>query len=51
MALTVAGLNAQRPVGVVDPDIISESFPEFYKIMEGLGAKLRIEYKDSNNGA
>jgi 3-phosphoshikimate 1-carboxyvinyltransferase len=51
MALTVAGLNAQRPVSVVDPDIISESFPEFYKIMEGLGANLRIEYKDSNNEA
>lgn len=49
MALTVAGLNAQRPVSVVDPDIISESFPEFYTIMEGLGANLRIEYKDSNN--
>ena len=51
MALTVAGLNAQRPVSVVDPDIISESFPEFYTIMEGLGANLRIEYKDSNNEA
>jgi 3-phosphoshikimate 1-carboxyvinyltransferase len=51
MALTVAGLNAQRPVSVVDPDIISESFPEFYKIMEGLGANLRIEHKDSINGA
>ena len=43
MALTVAGLNAQRPVSVVDPDIISESFPEFCKIMELLGANLRIE--------
>ncbi|MGB6422545.1 MAG: 3-phosphoshikimate 1-carboxyvinyltransferase [Anaerolineales bacterium] len=51
MALTVAGLNAQTPVSVVDPDIISESFPEFYTIMEGLGANLRIEYKDSNNEA
>ncbi len=51
MALTVAGLNAQRPVSVVDPDIISESFPEFYTIMEGLGANLRIEYRDSNNEA
>ena len=46
MALTVAGLNAQRPVSVVDPDIISESFQEFYTIMEGLGGNLRIEYKD-----
>jgi 3-phosphoshikimate 1-carboxyvinyltransferase len=51
MALTVAGLNAQRPVNVIEPDIISESFPEFYNIMEGLGANLRIEYKDSINGA
>jgi 3-phosphoshikimate 1-carboxyvinyltransferase len=51
MALTVAGLNAQRPVSVDDPDIISESFPKFYKIMEGLGANLRIEYKGSNNEA
>ena len=51
MALSVAGLNAQRPVSVVDPDIVAESFPEFYKIMEWLGANLRIEYKDSNNEA
>ncbi len=51
MALTVAGLNAQRPVSVDDPDIISESFPKFYKIMEGLGANLRVEYKDSDNEA
>ncbi|MFC2053081.1 3-phosphoshikimate 1-carboxyvinyltransferase [Chloroflexota bacterium] len=49
MSLTVAGLNAQSPVSVVDPEIISESFPEFYPIMEGLGANLRIEYKGSNN--
>jgi 3-phosphoshikimate 1-carboxyvinyltransferase len=51
MALTVSGLNAQNPVGVVDPEIISESFPGFYTIMEGLGANMKIEYKDSNNEA
>jgi 3-phosphoshikimate 1-carboxyvinyltransferase len=51
MALTVAGLNAQRPVNVVDPGIIAESFPGFYKIMEGLGANLRVEYKDTDNEA
>jgi len=51
MALTVAGLNAQSPVSVVDPAIISESFPEFYRFMEGLGANLRIDYKGSNNEA
>ena len=51
MALTVAGLNAQNPVSVVDPEIISETFPEFYTIFEGLGAYLQIEYKGSNNEA
>jgi len=45
MALTVAGLNAQNPVSVVDPKIISESFPKFYTIMEGLGVNLRFENK------
>ncbi|MFC2042934.1 3-phosphoshikimate 1-carboxyvinyltransferase [Chloroflexota bacterium] len=43
MALTVAGLNTQNLVRVVDPEIMSESFPEFYMVMEGLGANLRIE--------
>jgi 5-enolpyruvylshikimate-3-phosphate synthase len=51
MALTVAGLNAHNPVSVVDPEITSESFPEFYTIMEELGANLRIGYKGANNEA
>jgi len=45
MALTVAGLNTQNPVSIVDPKIISESFPEFYTIMEMFGVNLRFENK------
>jgi len=42
-------MNAYSPVSVVDSEIISESFPEIYPLMEGLGANLRIEYKGTNN--
>jgi 3-phosphoshikimate 1-carboxyvinyltransferase len=40
MALTVAGLACQKPVTILDTDIISESFPSFSQTLERLGGQL-----------
>jgi 3-phosphoshikimate 1-carboxyvinyltransferase len=40
MALTIAGLAAQEPVGVEGAEMINESFPEFPDILRQLGAEI-----------
>ena len=40
MSLAVAGLAAKNPVSIQDANIISESFPNFIKILRHLGAEI-----------
>lgn len=42
MSLAVAGLIAKAPVVIQEAEIISESFPDFIKIMRNLGARIEI---------
>ena len=43
MALSVAGLAALEAVVIQNSEIIAESFPEFSKMLLGLGANIRID--------
>jgi len=43
MALTVAGLAANKSVTVRNSDLASESFPDFFHQLSGLGAHLNIQ--------
>lgn len=43
MALAVLGLAAGSPVTLQGAEIITESFPDFTKMLQGLGASLKIE--------
>jgi 3-phosphoshikimate 1-carboxyvinyltransferase len=40
MALAVAGLGAKKSITVQGAEILSESFPDFMKTLQGLGARL-----------
>lgn len=40
MALAVSGLGAHGPVVILNPEIIHESFPEFQRTLEALGARI-----------
>jgi 3-phosphoshikimate 1-carboxyvinyltransferase len=40
MSLAVAGLGAQGPIAVQNPNIIHESYPEFQSTLESLGAQI-----------
>ncbi|MGJ8563860.1 MAG: 3-phosphoshikimate 1-carboxyvinyltransferase [Alphaproteobacteria bacterium] len=40
MSALVLGLNADAPVSVDDASMIATSFPEFFDMMKGLGAKI-----------
>lgn len=42
MSLAVAGLAAEKPVTVLDSDIITESFPEFIPVLNSLGAETKV---------
>jgi 3-phosphoshikimate 1-carboxyvinyltransferase len=41
MALAVIGLEARGPVEVEDAEIVAESFPGFFQVLEGLGANVK----------
>jgi 3-phosphoshikimate 1-carboxyvinyltransferase len=43
MALSVAGLAADKPVTVLEADIVTESFPEFVPTLSSLGANLALK--------
>ncbi|MCK4898312.1 MAG: 3-phosphoshikimate 1-carboxyvinyltransferase, partial [Anaerolineales bacterium] len=43
MALSVAGLAAEKPVTVLEADIITESFPEFIPTLCSLGANVAVK--------
>lgn len=40
MSLAIAGLGAQGPIAIQNPNIIHESYPEFQETLEGLGAQI-----------
>ncbi|HNB52146.1 MAG TPA: hypothetical protein PK530_09395, partial [Anaerolineales bacterium] len=40
MSLAVAGLGAQGPIAIQNPNIIHESYPEFQEVLERLGARV-----------
>ncbi len=40
MSLAVAGLGAQGPIAIQNPNIIHESYPEFQEVLERLGARI-----------
>lgn len=42
MSALILGLNAQAPVSVDDASMIGTSFPEFFKMMQSLGARLEM---------
>lgn len=46
MALGTAGLAAQGPVSIQNAEITHESFPEFWKMLRGLGAQIDMEAED-----
>lgn len=43
MALAVAGLAAEKPVEILDADIVEESFPHFSKTLQALGGEVHEE--------
>ncbi|MDX1737099.1 MAG: 3-phosphoshikimate 1-carboxyvinyltransferase, partial [Alphaproteobacteria bacterium] len=42
MSFLVMGLVSQEPVSIVDGSAIETSFPVFYELMTGLGAKIEV---------
>ncbi len=40
MSLAIAGLAAQKPIAIVNSEIISESFPDFVEVLNSLGANI-----------
>jgi len=43
MAFTIAGLESQNPIYVSNPEIVDESFPEFFAILKQFGAVIAVE--------
>ena len=40
MSFLCLGLITENPITVLDTDTINSSFPSFFKIMNGIGARL-----------
>jgi 3-phosphoshikimate 1-carboxyvinyltransferase len=43
MSMVVAGLAAQAPVMVEGVKVIDESYPQFIRVLQGLGAEISAE--------
>ena len=40
MSLAIAGLASQKPIAIVNSEIIAESFPDFVEVLNSLGANI-----------
>jgi 3-phosphoshikimate 1-carboxyvinyltransferase len=40
MSVAISGLAAEKPITITNPEIISESFPDFVDVLNGLGANI-----------
>jgi 3-phosphoshikimate 1-carboxyvinyltransferase len=40
MSLAIAGLAAQKPISIINSEIVAESFPDFVDVLNSLGANI-----------
>jgi 3-phosphoshikimate 1-carboxyvinyltransferase len=40
MSLAIAGLAAQKPIAIINSEIVAESFPDFVEVLNNLGANI-----------
>jgi 3-phosphoshikimate 1-carboxyvinyltransferase len=40
MSLAIAGLAAQKPISIINSEIVAESFPDFVEVLKNLGANI-----------